>query len=430
MIKLLFILICFATAVADGQTLVIALGQSEKISSPSGSLWIENKKILFGESAAGGWLLKGLHEGGTLVQAGSKLYRIQVLHPGKKVLWSKINSELKNYIGLQSEIKDGQIAIQGRIYQWQDWLHLSHFFKSEEVPYLMQAKISESLQLYAQKHFEEKMMSEGLVPMKIKFSQPPELRLSEGQDSFEKYEKIVAPFGISVQKDKSSIEMLPVVKLEMTILEINKNLKQKYGLNWPSAFSAQAYPQFNWNSFSADLDLLEQTGQAKILASPNLLCRSGQEASFVVGGEFPIKITSKNSKQVLWKNYGISLKFKPRADTSGRMSISIESEVSSLDTSLMVDGVPAIKNHRVSSHFDLIKSELVALSGLLRDEQGDHTQGIPGLSRLPVPGPLFGSKDFQNNKTELVIFVRPSVVKFEGPKAKNSAHHLSEEGQN
>lgn len=423
--QFIFLFCLFNLLSAGAQTLLIPLGQTEKIPSSSGSLWIEDKKILQGEPTQNSWLLRGLREGSTYVQSGTRLYRAHVIHPNKRKIWDSLSKEMKNYIGLSAEVKDGQLLIVGKIYRWQDWLNLAQFFKDQEVPYFFAAEIPDSIKEKAQAYFEERMSAAGISPMKIRFSQPPELKLSESQESFPKYENLLRNFGVLVEKDKSSIEMFPVVKLEMTILEINKSVKQKYGLSWPNNFSAQIYPNFSWNSFSAELDALEQKGQAKILASPNLLCRSGQEASFVVGGEFPIKVASRNSKQVLWKNYGISLKFKPRADSSGRMSISIESEVSSIDTSLMVDGVPSIKNHRVSSHFDLIRSELVALSGLIKDEQGHHSQGLPGLADLPILGPLFGSQDFQNNKTELVIFVRPSVLKFgDGEPGQGSLQHL------
>ncbi len=429
--NLLLLLLLLKTLSADAQTLLISLGQSEKIKSSTAALWIEDKKILRGEFSGGAWTLQGAHEGSTYVQSGNQLYHVHVLHPKKRKIWEDLNKVIKNYVGLRPEVKGGQLTIQGRLYRWQEWLSLSHFFKNKEVPYIFEAEIPEFLKEKAQNYFEEKMNALGVVPMKLKFSQPPELKLAENQEFFEKYENLLRPFGVTIAKDKLAIEMLPVVKLEMTIMEINKNLKRKYGLSWPESFSAQIFPDFSWSAFSAELDNLEQNGQGKILASPNLLCRSGQEASFLVGGEFPIKISTKSVKQVVWKNYGISLKFKPRADSSGRMSIAIDSEVSSLDPSLMIDGVPALKTHKVSSHFDLVKSELVALSGLLKDEQGQHSQGLAGLAHLPILGALFGSQDFQNNKTELVIFVRPSLVKH-GPREKINPNlqHLSEVGQN
>jgi pilus assembly protein CpaC len=129
------------------------------------------------------------------------------------------------------------------------------------------------------------------------------------------------------------------------------------------------------------------------------------------------------AQDVVWKRYGILLRVKPRADAAGRLSISLETEVSTLDKSMAVDGIPAILTNRVSSHFDLTKPQTIALSGLLKNEDGNSTEGVPLLSRLPIIGALFSSKDFRENRSELIIFVRPSILK-EGDSA--SPAHLSQ----
>jgi len=421
-IILLFLLLF--PLLSAGQTLTIVLGQQQKINSSRGPLWIEDKKILRGEVGAGHWILSALREGQTHVQAGNQFFRVQVIHPGKKKLWDELNQQLKKQIGLVAEIEGERLVVRGKIYRWEDWLNLASDRRLSDPAFELEAEIPNTVQEKALIYFNEKMKSIGLPVMKIHFGEPLELKISDTQEGFEKYLKIFHPFGIQVKKDKSAVALAPVVKLEMTILELNKNLKRKYGWSWPASFSAQIQPSFNWKDFTADLDALENQGEARILASPNLLSRSGEESSFLVGGEFPIKVTSRNSSQVIWKNYGISLKFKPRADSSGRMSISMESEVSSIDSSLMVDGVPALKNHRVSSHFDLVQSELVVLSGLIKNDEGQHSQGLPGLSSLPVLGSLFGSQDFHQQKTELVILVRPQVLNsFES----STLQHLKEQ---
>lgn len=424
--KILLILLVFITTLSKAQMLLIPLGQSKKVISNSSALWVENKKILQAEPAGNSWLLRGLQEGTSLVQAGNDLYTVHVVSPKSHQALDMINKELKKYIGLKSNVKNGQIIIEGRIYQWREWLNLANFMDISEVDYQFMAANSDQVKTEAQNYFNEKMREENLPMQNINFSKAPEFRISDSNEDISKYQKLLKPFGIKLIKDKTSIDLAPVVKLEMTILEINKNLKRKYGISWPDSFSTQIFPEFTWNTFSAELNALEQNGDAKILASPNLLCRSGQESTFLVGGEFPIKISTKSVKQVIWKNYGISLKFKPKADSSGRMSLAIESEVSSLDSSLSVDGVPALKTNRVSSHFDLSKSELVALSGLIKEDQGQQTEGLPGLSSLPILGSLFGSKNFQNSKTELVIFVKPSVVNFNHDlkPTENNLRHL------
>ena len=156
--------------------------------------------------------------------------------------------------------------------------------------------------------------------------------------------------------------------------------------------------------------MLEKNGFAKVLASPNILCRSGKEAHFFAGGELPITIVNYKVQDVVWKKYGIILKVKPKADFSGKMSISIETEVSSIDPSTEGKGVPALFTNKIQSHFDLTESRLIALSGLIKNEQSENSSGLPGLARLPVLGPLFSSKEFRDDRTELVVFVQPEVI--------------------
>ena len=104
------------------------------------------------------------------------------------------------------------------------------------------------------------------------------------------------------------------------------------------------------------------------------------------------------------------MKVKPIADESGRMSISLETEVSSIDDSRMVDGIPGLYTNRVQSYFDLNESKTIALSGLIKSEEGKASEGIPGISRIPILGALFASQDFREHRTELVIFVKPEIV--------------------
>jgi pilus assembly protein CpaC len=140
------------------------------------------------------------------------------------------------------------------------------------------------------------------------------------------------------------------------------------------------------------------------------LCRSGKEAQFLAGGELPIKITAHKRQDVVWKKYGVLLKIKPVADFSGRMSIALETEVSTIDTSNTVDGLPGLLTNRIESHFDLKESRTIALSGLIKHQSGQSSQGLPGLSSVPILGSLFASREFRDDKTELVVFVTPEVV--------------------
>ena len=104
------------------------------------------------------------------------------------------------------------------------------------------------------------------------------------------------------------------------------------------------------------------------------------------------------------------LKVKPLADFSGRMSIAIETEVSTLEPA-PPDTIPGISTTRIETHFDLVKSRTIAISGLLRNDSSQSAGGLPLLGQIPILGPLFSSRNFREKKTELVVFVTPDIVK-------------------
>ncbi|MBY0451568.1 MAG: type II and III secretion system protein, partial [Bdellovibrionaceae bacterium] len=111
--------------------------------------------------------------------------------------------------------------------------------------------------------------------------------------------------------------------------------------------------------------------------------------------------------------YGIGLNLKPRIDALGQLNLQIETEISSVDHSLKVDDLPGVMMSRVSSYFDMIDRKTISLSGLVKNEKSESESGLPYLKDIPVLGELFKSRSFIENKTELIIFVTPQLVKTE-----------------
>ncbi|MBK7960123.1 MAG: hypothetical protein IPK04_02190 [Bdellovibrionales bacterium] len=99
---------------------------------------------------------------------------------------------------------------------------------------------------------------------------------------------------------------------------------------------------------------------------------------------------------------------KPKADSSGRMNLKIETEVSSITE--IVDGIPSLATNRVSTTFDLKETKTIVLSGLLKDQNTTSQSGLPWLQRIPILGSLFSSEDYIQKRTELLIFVRPEIL--------------------
>ena len=166
---------------------------------------------------------------------------------------------------------------------------------------------------------------------------------------------------------------------------------------------------------NAQLNLLAQNGSASILAEPQLSARNGAKASFLAGGEYPYTVTTINGPTVQFKPYGIKLDIQPRVDRNGVIRASIESEVSSLDPSVTTAAGPAILSRKTNTEFNVRSGETLVLSGLLSRRTSVNIDKLPLLGDIPVLGALFRSKRFQNDETELVVFVTPTVVDSNSP---------------
>jgi pilus assembly protein CpaC len=158
------------------------------------------------------------------------------------------------------------------------------------------------------------------------------------------------------------------------------------------------------------LNLLAREGKAAVLAEPQLSTRSGKEASFLAGGQIPYVVTRIEGNYVTFKDYGIKLDIEPYVDRDGYITADIESEVSSIDTSVSTSAGPGIKSRKTKSTFNVGSGQTIVLSGLLSRDFSNNVDKLPFLGDLPVLGALFRSKRYQNNETELVVFVTPSVI--------------------
>jgi Flp pilus assembly secretin CpaC len=163
------------------------------------------------------------------------------------------------------------------------------------------------------------------------------------------------------------------------------------------------------------LNLLAQKGDAVILAQPRLAARNRGTASFLAGGEIPIATASATgTPNINFKEYGIRLEILgPVADDSGTIRARIRTEVSSLDRSVAVMGVPGLLSRRTETEFNLREGETLALSGVISRDQANDVSSVPYVGEIPVLGSLFRSTRFQNRESELVVFLTPRVLQRE-----------------
>ena len=164
------------------------------------------------------------------------------------------------------------------------------------------------------------------------------------------------------------------------------------------------------------LDLNENRGAVHTLAEPNLTALSGETASFLAGGEFPIPTASGiNGTSVEFKQYGVSLAFTPTVLEDGRISMRVRPEVSELSDAgaITISGfrIPGLTTRRAETTVELGSGQSFMIGGLLRNNSGNTTSKAPFLGSLPILGALFRSNSFQRNESELVIVVTPYLVR-------------------
>jgi pilus assembly protein CpaC len=241
------------------------------------------------------------------------------------------------------------------------------------------------------------------------------------------------------------------VMLKVTVAEVSRSIIKQMGidlsatLNYGTAavtfnntnpFTANGQPLVGTNAASAafgstpsvkaTLRAMESAGVVRTLAEPNLTAISGESATFIAGGEFPIPtgVTCQTTAagavgqcapSVSFKKFGISLNFTPVVLTEGRISLHVMTEVSevSTDNSINITGisVPSIKTRRTETTLEVPSGGAMAMAGLIQEQTKQAVSGLPGLAQLPVLGSLFRSRDYVNSQTELMVLVTPYIVR-------------------
>jgi pilus assembly protein CpaC len=186
--------------------------------------------------------------------------------------------------------------------------------------------------------------------------------------------------------------------------------------------------------FNGIIDALAQDNLARVLTEPNLTVMSGQTASFLVGGEFPIPVGQQGGQVTIdFKKYGITLAFLPTVFSDGRINIHVSPEVSQLTATGAVQltagnstiQVPALLVRRAETTVELGSGESFAIAGLLQDNLSQSTSGLPFLGDIPGLGAAFRSNAFDRTQTELVILVTPIIVR---PVSDIASLHLPTDG--
>lgn len=237
------------------------------------------------------------------------------------------------------------------------------------------------------------------------------------------------------------------VNLKVRFAEVSRDITRRFGFNWQVLYSGNGIQfglrtgaaaigsltalgpalgsggdrigfGFSGGNFDVNgvVDALAQNGLVTILAEPNLTARSGEPASFLAGGEFPIPVAQDNDRITIeFKEFGVSLGFVPTILSPERISLRVRPEVSELSEQGAITindlRIPALVVRRAETTVELGSGESFAIAGLLSNTNRIEGSGLPWLSEVPVLGALFKSDSFRRNETELVIIITPYLVR-------------------
>jgi len=165
------------------------------------------------------------------------------------------------------------------------------------------------------------------------------------------------------------------------------------------------------STLASVINLMEQQGDAIVLAEPILSCRSGGAAKFLAGGEVPLPMTSSlGSSSVQFKPYGIKFEINPTLTESGSIAARVMTELSTIDPAIKVGDLPAFLSRQTETEVNLQEGETLVISGLISEDKSKTVDKLAGLANIPILGKLFQSKDFRERRSEMIVFVTPRFI--------------------
>jgi pilus assembly protein CpaC len=164
--------------------------------------------------------------------------------------------------------------------------------------------------------------------------------------------------------------------------------------------------------------LLQNKDIAEVLAQPRLVMKNGRSGTFLAGGEFPVAQTLQDSFSVEFKPFGVKLDFVPTITWSDRIDLRVYPEVSEIDSTIAVNGIPGLRVRRTVNRVEMNDGESLIIGGLLDRRITKSLGKFPLLGDIPILGALFRSTHFQNHESELVFVITPRIVRTMKPGEK------------
>ncbi|MCJ8276583.1 MAG: hypothetical protein HRT44_08890 [Bdellovibrionales bacterium] len=397
-------------AFSNENPIILDIGQTKDlVSSPSSPIRVQKKGIVSVKDRHIKITLVGKKLGRTSILIGAKKYEVIVVKKKSYQSWQALNQWLVDKRGPSLKVNEAGTFIEGRILRLDDFINLG-LWTSENSEFSMRTIPLDRIKSSINDFISSLLLSENLEPSPIIFLPQWHISIGSNKDLMSRYKKLLNPFGIKVIVDEMSLSHNQVLRFQLQIAHVKKSFFRNWGFRWPSEFSASTVPSFQLNNINLALSSLETNGIGKVLSSTSLVIESGKMGEFHNGGEFPVRTNTQFANNVHWKPYGLFIKIKPKANALRQIQLQIETELSAIDQSQAIEGIPGMTRSKLKTNINLDKPQPIILTGLIGLEEGQSRQGLAWLSQIPLLEPLFSTGEFYDNEYELVFILTPSFV--------------------
>lgn len=353
---------------------------------------------------------------------GETHYVIEVMEKSANQILLEIKQLFGEMEGVELKIIGGKVAIRGKILTQEDLEKIGQVMTIYGAKVVNLAKPDARMNNIMVEQINASLLAGGHTGAKVKFI--GKSLMLEGVANDEGAVKRAYQIASALAPDV--VNMLKVGSRDMIVMdvhfmEVRKSNIQNIGIKWQEAlnmagvFTATKDLSGGWtgnigivSGLAGAIKLQSQKGEGRVLANPKLVAQSGTKAEFLAGGEIPISLITANSSSVVYKKYGIILNIKPTYD-GDMISSDILVEVSTLDPSVTVGGVPGFLTRQVNTSITVKIGESIVLGGFIDSSSSKDVAKVPGIGNIPIIGELFKSRGFQDRDSELLVFVTPQL---------------------
>jgi pilus assembly protein CpaC len=438
-----------AQAFAQGDTsITLGVGQTRSLTIPGATRVVEGDPAVATVQTAGNQIIiraVGPGQTNVVVFKGSTQinYMVNVTPAGAKAGIADVKRLLGDREGIQINQAGDQIFIEGKAFTAEDYERVAQITKLYgNVQNLV--KLNPNAKKLAANALVETLKRNGMKDVQANVVATTVFLEGsvESTNDQHKLELIIKALGEQVE-NLVTVGIKRMVLMEVQFVEIKRGSLDKIGIKYPTDVAGNLAGEYTYKkiitgpgadeeqinllgAFSADFALGFQfnDGYTRVLAQPKLVCASGEKAEFLAGGEIPIPLITNQTATVEFKKFGVQLNVTPTTDAQGNISTKIEAIVSDIDRSLSVQppgfatSIPGFRTRNVATSVTVKHGETIVLSGLFSNDEQKDVSKLPLLGHIPIIGELFKSRNFQERKTELAVFVTPKIVSPNTPRIR------------